>query len=245
MAFYIVDDNECFLNSFQNQLRQAVKNTSISSHSPICCYKESKDFVSDLEENALSKERNVLFLDIMLSNESGFPLAEWICAKFPNIKLVFISSLLENVINIFDYKPAYFLVKPISQAKLADCLRKITAEFDEQERDNIVIKKKGKLYQINKSEICYIESHGRQLEIHMITHNKPKIISCYGKLSEIINETGQNFVLCHKSYLVNLCHVYTINKLEVHLYSGEIIPVSRRRLSEVKEAFFSYLGQSL
>ena len=71
-----------------------------------------------------------------------------------------------------------------------------------------------------------------------------------GKMGEYFCDMGlqqleealgkKSFFRCHKSYLVNLGNVSEINK-SVLLKNGESIPVSRRRVKELKEAYLAYI----
>lgn len=48
------------------------------------------------------------------------------------------------------------------------------------------------------------------------------------------------FVLCHRSYIVNLMYVSKLEKNTVILDDGKVIPMSKRCAKSVKEAFISF-----
>ena len=44
------------------------------------------------------------------------------------------------------------------------------------------------------------------------------------------------FVYCHRSIVVNLEHVRSVSAAEITLDNGSTLPVSRRRLADLREA---------
>ena len=48
------------------------------------------------------------------------------------------------------------------------------------------------------------------------------------------------FILCHRSYIVNIMHVRSIRKNELSISTGQALPVSRSQADAVSEAFDSY-----
>ena len=48
-------------------------------------------------------------------------------------------------------------------------------------------------------------------------------------------------MLCHRAYLVNLEFVQYIRRYEIELKDGKILPVSKYRISEIKEKLIGYL----
>lgn len=73
-------------------------------------------------------------------------------------------------------------------------------------------------------------------EHRIIVHTIDKNIEFFGKMKEIEKEVGEDFIRCHRAYLVNKKNVKEVN------YSDKIIimknltscPVSSRMLGKVK-----------
>lgn len=60
------------------------------------------------------------------------------------------------------------------------------------------------------------------------------------KLRSDGNMLPEEFVFCHRSYIVNMRYVRSIVKTDIMLDSGEKIPLSRRLYKEVNEKFIRY-----
>ena len=52
----------------------------------------------------------------------------------------------------------------------------------------------------------------------------------------------RQFVLSHRSYLVNLEHVRYVRNRELELTTGAVLPVSRYRLDELQQRMVDYLS---
>jgi DNA-binding LytR/AlgR family response regulator len=98
----------------------------------------------------------------------------------------------------------------------------------------LVIKKQGTVYQLFPEEIAFIESNRRKVFIHTLTN----VIEAYASLSSICEKLPDNFAQCHKSFLVNLDLVKTLDAKTLHLKTGDQIPVSQTRKKETRQAFF-------
>ena len=94
---------------------------------------------------------------------------------------------------------------------------------------------------IRTKDITYIEAFSHETEVHE-TEAAYRVREGIGVWQERLSDSGL-FVLCHRSYLVNLLHVARIDKTEVILDGGERIPLSRRSYRAVHEAFIRFYSR--
>lgn len=88
-------------------------------------------------------------------------------------------------------------------------------ELQKEENNSIVVFGKGYAHRLRKSDIIFIESRGRQLEIHL----QPNIVlSVYGKMADMEKRTEGALFRCHRSYLINLSYVDQIDKQDYILF---------------------------
>lgn len=83
------------------------------------------------------------------------------------------------------------------------------------------------------SRCRFIETDNR----HLIFHYEDKIIRKSGKISDILEKLPSDiFFRCNNSYIVNLHHISKISpegdRYNIHLRSGEILPLSRSRYQD-------------
>ena len=64
-----------------------------------------------------------------------------------------------------------------------------------------------------------------------------------GHMEDLLSPYG--FIRCHNRYLVNLRQISAVKSDSCILQTGEILPVSRRRSKETKEAFQRFVRDHL
>ena len=105
--------------------------------------------------------------------------------------------------------------------------------------ENLMVKHGHTVIAVPCGEVTFIESRLRKLEIHTVDG----VHDTYGTIPDIMGALPRGFVRTHKSFVVNLAHVTRLDPDEFVLRSGEVVPVSKRRKREVREAFFGNLGR--
>lgn len=100
----------------------------------------------------------------------------------------------------------------------------------------LTISSQGMMVRIDTNDIRHIESHNHK--IHIYTEEDIYIV--YEKLSDVLNRLPEEFVQCHKSFLVNLNHVAAIEGKEVVLKEGKRIAISRTYHNHMKDRFIRH-----
>ena len=184
---------------------------------------------------------DILMIDINLGEDNGIEVAELIKQQYPHIKIIFITGHVNYVEDIFEAEPCFFLVKPLEEARLVQAIDKAINLIQEERQRCISVVTRGEIRNLQLSQIRYIESQSRTL----IIKEKNLSFEVHMKLSEFEKMLPGNFCRCHQSYVVNLDHIRELTNDGAQLYSGEFVPVSRSKYSDVKKTFLKYLGQKL
>ncbi len=189
----------------------------------------------------------VIFLDIHMPGESGFDLLEKL-DYMPRI--IFTTAYSEYAIRSFDYHAVDYLLKPISQARLALAINKLIASHDtanEIDRNNskppldinsqIFIKDGEKCHLIALNSIRYFESCKNYVRIFFNEHNA----FIKKSLSQIEERLPvKYFFRVNRQYIVNLQAIVSIEEsisdgYEITMDDGKQIDISRRNAHELKE----------
>ena len=107
--------------------------------------------------------------------------------------------------------------------------------------NKIIIKTKNKIDIIDKSDIIYIEAD-RSYCVLYCSENKRNTLTCSKPLNFFEAQLLENnFIRCHRSFLVNLNTIQTINrsKKSILLNNGKEIPVSKSNLKIIIDYFDS------
>ena len=230
----LCDDDNKTLEFLENAINYILcGNVSISKHTnPFSLITYIVDDVKG--------EIDLVFIDIKLREQNGIQVAKTILNHYFDIKIIFITSYLERVKDIFQISPLYFLLKPIEISYLQDALYKAIEMIDEESLYTLIIKSKtdGHKIQIFKiKDIYYIESEMRVLHIHESSHSK----SIYMKLDDMEQELPGNFCRCHQSYIVNMDKIKKVTAREIFLFNDAVIPISRSRKNTVMGKISKYL----
>ena len=187
--------------------------------------------------NEFNSKFDVVFMDIVLEEESGIDIANKFSEQFLESRLIFISGYPDKVPGIFfKAEPFGFINKPLNAELIYRYIDKALRE-SEMENRYFSCNKAGKELRIPFSNILYIESMGRKLFIK--TENGE--FNAFGKIDEIKN-APDSFVRCHKSFLVNMNFVDSYSKHCFFMKDKKEINVSRSRLTEAESKYYIFRG---
>lgn len=182
---------------------------------------------------ARSIEYDAFLLDIQLKDYSGLELAKEI-REMGNYKLtpiIFITAIPTRELIAFKEIHCYdYIVKPFKEEEVKKALKTIInyGIKKEDRKNSIKFKQKDYSYVIVQDEIIYIEAKYGDLVVNTI---KEKIDISRYTLKEIMDNLSDNFVQCHRGYIINTGYVEKIDKINDDVYLRGIefpIPIGRR-----------------
>lgn len=184
------------------------------------------------------------FLDIELCSPiTGMDLARMIRERDPLAQIIFISMHADKLKLTFKYKLAAldFIVKDDEQDSITTQVQEaleVAFERYQQYGDNnelthIQIKIGERIKNIRYDEIYYFETATQEHKI--ILYESKGIYEFYGKLKAFEN-IDPRFYRCHKSYLVNLDHVYALNtkKRKLTMVNGHECLIATRKMKDLQ-----------
>lgn len=183
---------------------------------------------------------DILIMDINLKDGNGIETVKNIQTAHPNLKVIYLTGIINYATQIFETNPAYFLVKPINENKLCDAIKKVSEIVEFEKNDSIVIKTNGSENILYRKDIMYIESQGRKLIFYMCDKTQNVI---YEKMDRLQEQLGRSFVRSHKSFLINMKYITERTNNNFCLSDGKVLPISKSNLKDAKLSFVSYLGE--
>ncbi|WP_315167628.1 LytTR family DNA-binding domain-containing protein [Metaclostridioides mangenotii] len=184
---------------------------------------------------------DIVFLDIQLNEINGMDTARKIRISDNKVEILFITSLIEYVLEGYEVRAYRYLIKPVKYDDLKEYIINCIKEVDIKNK-YIMVKEQGSRIKIDINEITYIEVQKENLTIHTLN----QIYKIKGTISNIEKEINcSRFCRCHKSFLVNLEHVKSIKQYASILENSEEVPVSRYRFKETKDKFFDLIEEKL
>lgn len=176
---------------------------------------------------------DIIFLDIEMEGINGVEVGRFIREEQKDqlVQIVYISAKTNYCMELFDIRPMNFLEKPIVKEKIYKLLKLVIELYPG--RKLIFRYKQGHVTckELIRN-ILYFESHNRIVTIVKETEN----IEFYSTLTEVQKQIEKsNFLLIHKSFLVNYVHVIEFGSKELKMSNGQILPISQQRRKEVRE----------
>lgn len=199
LNFILCDDNSSFLNGLDRMLNILFIKHNIDAKVVLKTNSTSKllDYIS-------TNSVDVLFLDINLKNKTnGLNIAEEIRKTNKNFHLIFTTGHFEYVMEAYKVNTFDYLVKPISQDKLEETVLRLMDYMDSS--NNCFVKINGTTF-INQSDIQYIQKEKMKLIYHTNNGN----YETYNSFTKIQETLPNNFVRCHKSFIVNISNVHHV-----------------------------------
>ena len=237
----IVDDEKIFVSCFQKDLKRLFQQNKVTCI--IASFTSGQDFLKNYQET----EYDLIFLDIDIPDVSGIQIASDIRNKKLklNTTLVFVSGHDNFVFESIHYAPFRFIRK----ANLLMDTEEAVQSFCEGIKENkkyISLDLEGKnnsLEDISKIVYFFSQRH----DIFILNSDNKTIRLSYrtytmDQLEEIMSPNG--FIRIHKTYLVNGLYVYKIKGEKVILNDKSEIPLSRIRITEVKEQYQIFLRRN-
>lgn len=204
----------------------------------------------------LNKKPQVVFLDIQLTDGTGFDILENITKTEGkiNTNVVFITAHEKYAIKAFRFSALDFLLKPVDPDELQQVIAKIKTSLQSQSSFSNIdlllenISKKVDtfkrialstsdgihLYEIG--DIIRCESQDNYTKF-IIKNQKPVLISKTLKdYDELLSEHG--FERIHQSHLINIAYLKAYIKTDggyVLMQDGSHLPISQRKKERLKE----------
>ena len=179
----------------------------------------------------------ILFLDIYMPGYSGMQAAQEIREQDEHCFLAFTTTSEEHALESYGVYAAGYLLKPYSREQLYEVmdwcmehmppLSRALNVFSDRENVSLPLR-----------EIRYIEVFGREAVFHTA---KQTVSSTSRSLSEVEKELPEDFLRCHRSYIVNMNEITRIEQNDFVLKSGEKIPIGAENAAKNKQSFFDWI----
>lgn len=193
------------------------------------------NFFSAQELLASREHYNIILLDIDMPEIDGIQAAEKLNQRGMQYNIIMLTSKRERFKEAFKIGATRFVTKPIDQEELFEALDNAFESCLGFEK--ITVKYKGNDCVMRQRDIYMIEAQRDYVKIY----SKDKIFESSQYLKVFAEQLDKRiFILVHRSYLVNMMHIYDICNDYLELADGKRVPVSRRKSAEVRQKVFDF-----
>lgn len=229
MQIAICDDEESVRKILEEKIKQYNPNGETVSYSS--------------GEQLLLAENppDILFLDIQMPKKNGMEIARELRKKSEKMILIFVTAIEEYVFKAFDVGAFHYLVKPFSEEKFGEVIKRAIKQYEENNVDIqasescIWVKTRGTSTKVWIKDIIYAEVFNRKI----ILHKTDGDLEYYGKMSELEKQVGNAFFRSHRAYLIHFKYVEKYNATTIYLEKGTAI-MAKQNYPEFVKRYLKY-----
>lgn len=197
----------------------------------------------DAYEYLTHNEVDLVFLDMKIQDDNGIDLIKRL-EKIPHV--IIISSFKEFAFEGYSISASDYLTKPIDFEKFGEAVQKAVESIKlnrnvnnsnkkiEFDRDYILVKENLMTIKLNYSEILYISALENYIKIITPTRSYV-VLTTLLQFERSIN--NHPFLRVHRSYVINLNYLKTINKDILILNDNTQVPLGEQYKNDVLTVF--------
>ena len=178
---------------------------------------------------------DLIFIDINMPDTNGL---DFIRSLENPPMVVFITAYPEYAVESYKVNAIDYLLKPYGSEDFNRTAEKVHKHWQllQKKDEKNSVKEESVLYlkcdyrfvRVECDDIKYIEGQNEYLKIHLASDSP---FLTHMTFKQIAESLPQNFVQIHRSYIVNMKHVVSVERSQVTLNGGTQIPVSDSRRS--------------
>ena len=188
------------------------------------------------------KYLHILFVDIQKDDNNEIELVKKINSEWPVCQVVYVSDSFHHVMDAYETKHIYYILKENFEEKLPCILDKAIQQLRACGNKEIVFQCHGGVnVRLKLDEIMYFE---RNLRVTNVVTREGRYV-----IDERINEIeermmSEDFVRCHSSFLVNFLYVKACTKKKLILKNEQVIDISRSYWGIVEKEYVQWANKA-
>ena len=229
----VCDDSRELLEKVEKDLLEYenVRSTPVTVHT----YTNAVDLLDGLKKT----DYDILILDIIMPGFTGMQAAHEIRKFNEEIKIIFLTSSKEFAIESYSVGAYYYLLKPVLKEKLFSVLDKVVSEITSKQESCVIYTHMG-IVNIPFAKIECLEVYNKHLVFHLSDGSTKETRGALTDYENVFLERKE-FLKIHRSYILNMDYIHSIEAGEIATYSGKRFPVSRLLAKDIKEHYMNYM----
>jgi len=235
MKIAVCDDDAFELKLIYRNLKLILSDLEITAE--IVCFISGQE----LSERVLGGERYMLYLlDIMLEEgRDGISIAKEICTMDAEAKIAFLTGSREYAVEAFELGAVHYILKPVTERGVRAIVERWMQTGGEGKC--LAIRHGKEIRKFPRNQILYMKSKDRGIEIHMRHHKWDSWVKFPFHAIEEEMCDSVSFVKISRGCIVNLEHVSRMDCADCFLNNGEVLSISRREYSSVRNSYNEFL----
>lgn len=198
-------------------------------------YESAIELMDALRKN----DYGILILDIIMPGFTGMQAAQEIRKFNEEIKIIFLTSSKEFAIDSYAVDAYYYLLKPVKEEDLFPLIDKIMLERKARNQVCVIYTPMG-IVNIPFAKIECLEVYNKHLVFHLSDGSNKEIRGSMSDYEEAFLSRTE-FKKIHRSYILNMDYISSIEPTTIKTYSGKEFPVSRLLVRDIKDQYMNYM----
>lgn len=205
---------------------------------------EDKPFALDIDEYVSAKSFlfsypdnpcGLLLLDIEMRELNGMALAKKLRENGDMLPIVFVTGYSEYMSEGYEVEALHYLLKPVNRDKLFSVLNRYVKRMEPVKE--ILLRSGDRTIHAAAEAIVFCEAMGKKTRVKM---SDGQTVMCDIGINGLMKILTEDFMFCHRSYIVNLRYVRSIGREGLRLDGEETVPVSRRLYGDINKKFIGF-----
>lgn len=206
-------------------------------------YKAEKRLCIDIYEFESGEELldsdlvfDIVFMDYQMAGMNGLDAARALRNKNSICSIIFVTAYPEFVLESFEVQPFRFMVKPLQEEKIYEALD----NYIKQQKllYPLVIIENGEQKSIKAQDIIYLEGDGK----YCLVRTNSETVHSSKTLAQVAALLPEHcFYRIHKSYVINMYFVSSVNGNTVTFTNGELAVIGRNHIAKFKKAYMNFV----
>lgn len=230
MRIAVIDDRKTDRDMLSELLGELLRVRGYSVG--IDCFPDGETFLKKFSGG----EYDIIFLDIYMKELTGIQTAQEIRKLDARVHLVFCTTSNEFASESYAVRADDYILKPYESSMLERVLDRLSLEELEEQRMLFLPDGRG----VRISKILYTALDGHYVNLYMQDGSVVKVRMTQEAFARLLQPYPE-FACCNRGMLVNFRRVAGLEKDDFLMENGSKIPISRRRVAEIKKQYVSFL----
>lgn len=231
----VCDDSQFDIEKIKNCLSEFSKKEHIDFN--ISEFSNPEMLMYEVEDGKIA---DIFILDVEMPNMNGFDLADKIREHTETSVIIFLTSHDEMASMGYKSKALRYVIKLNLERDIEEALESAVAEISSADDKTITLHRYNDYWRIPYKDIICVSRISRQL---VITTRLLGEITDNRGIKEFFDLLEDNrFLFIDRSCFVNIDYISQINGFSLKLKDGQVLPISRRSLKNVKQTLLEQWG---
>ena len=237
MQIIICDDEPFYADTICQLIKSwAIRQGHLRSVS-IRVFHSTEELIDEWSQGLLI---DLLFMDIQIPGEiDGLQAAKQIFSANEYTPIVFVTNYAEYACDGYKVNALRYLRKPIQLEEMEECMNIVWRRWSLQQKTTVMIDSNRQTVHLPVQSVIYAESYLHTVVVH--TADKIQRYEIRISLDALKKKLPPElFARCHRSYLVNVMYIRKIQRQEITVSTGTVIPIGRNYAEQFLKTYRQY-----